>query len=153
MKKLYSLTPKPENCIIHLETFFANQSIIFNEDTIRFAGGKILSTINREFNPNLLAECDIPFKIDKDCEWRKPRGFVLFTPKPGISQEMPSKISNNDIDKYIVQANAGNTFTTTNSLVFSVVSVKLQGDINDLLEKNSDIEEWFNQKINYISVP
>lgn len=157
-KKICSLMPKPDNCIIHLETFYTDHGIIFNEIAIRFGGGKILSTINREFKLNLLAEyikaeCDIPFRKDKEFDWEKPRGFILFTPKPGILQKIPDKIPGNDIDNYTVYATVGDTYSVANSSVFAVASLELHGDTNDLLKKRIlDIEEWFNKKIKYVSL-
>ncbi|MBP2058701.1 hypothetical protein J2Z60_001890 [Lactobacillus colini] len=154
-KKACMLMPLPENCIIHLETFKNENGIFFNEIAIRFGGGKILDTIDREFGFNLLgeylkAESGASFNHKGLLEWDKPRGFLLVTPQKGELTYMPDKIPSDDIDLYEVYAKIGNRYDMGHTSVQALASVELHADTNASLEHEIlNLEDWFLRTVKY----
>lgn len=154
-RKVCMLMPLPENCIIHLETFKNDQGIYFNEIAIRFGGGKILDTIDKEFNFNLLgeylkAESGALFKHNGSLEWDKPRGFLLVTPQKGELTYMPDKIPGDDVDLYEVYAKIGNEYDMGQNSVQAIASVELHAETNDSLKQRIlDLEDWFLKTVKY----
>ncbi|MDN6968360.1 ATP-grasp domain-containing protein [Oenococcus sp. UCMA 17063] len=154
-KKVCMLMPLPENCIIHLETFKNKKGIYFNEIAVRFGGGKILDTIDREFDFNLLgeylkAESGVPFEHKGILKWEKPRGFLLVTPQKGELSYMPEKVPGDDIDLYEVYAKVGNQYNMGQNSVQALASVEVHADDNESLQRRIlGLEEWFLKSVKY----
>lgn len=154
-KKICMLMPLPQNCIIHLETFKNSNGIYFNEIAVRFGGGKILDTIDREFHFNLLgeylkAECGASFEYKGALKWQKPRGFLLVTPQKGKLSYMPKQIPGNYIDLYEVYAKVGNEYNGGQNSVQALASVELHADNNESLKQRIiDLENWFLKSVKY----
>ncbi|MFH1223773.1 MAG: ATP-grasp domain-containing protein [Pseudomonadota bacterium] len=153
--KTINALPGPDVMPFHLEIFVdQNENIIFSEIASRVAGGNIDQIVKLKHNIDLL-DVWIKYQLNKDLRdlsnvrsSKEVFGLIIFPPKMGQLQKIPTECNHHDVIKYVVKNKVGDDFSLIRSSADCIAYAIFKGrDEHELESTLKDINKWFYQNL------